>query len=465
MNQAIARTENATPLEKSTEGIGAMLKARERQFVAALPKHIPVERFMRVVLTAIQNNPKLKKADQASLFTSCVKAAQDGLLPDGREGALVIYSSKVNGQWVDFVQWMPMIAGIRKKVRNSGDISTWDAVAVRAKDQFEFEMGSDRFLRHKPYLARPLPREKGEKDVDYQARLKEHMDPGQTIAFYSIAKLKTGEVTFDVMSRADVEYVRDTYSRKNQEGNFSPAWVKSFDEMGKKTVARRHAKTLPMSTDLDDLLRRDDALYDLEGASDKALAAPAARRSVGDRIDALIGLETGKGGGAEVGPTLDYDPETGELATESKSEHENRAGDGEIADPATAVAPDQLPAAKGAGDGAGSSSSAAESPAPQNTPRPARPVASDGGDDRGRTNTPQTRGAGPGANLKGKASAALTALLQRGEDAASRGTEDLRTFIENLTGDEQALLSGDLSAVARWQRVAGEMDAAAENGV
>jgi recombination protein RecT len=74
------------------------------QFAAALPKHISVEKFTRVALTAIQNNPDLAvKADRRSLFGACVRLAQDGLLPDGREAAIVMFGDKA--------QAMPMISG------------------------------------------------------------------------------------------------------------------------------------------------------------------------------------------------------------------------------------------------------------------------------------------------------------------------------------------------------------------
>ncbi|TGQ26791.1 recombinase RecT, partial [Mesorhizobium sp. M4B.F.Ca.ET.214.01.1.1] len=63
------------------------------QFKAALPAHIPVERFARVVMTAIQNKPELLSAPRKDLFNAAMKAAQDGLLPDGREGALVLRGS------------------------------------------------------------------------------------------------------------------------------------------------------------------------------------------------------------------------------------------------------------------------------------------------------------------------------------------------------------------------------------
>ena len=55
------------------------LDAREGEFKAALPAHIPAERFARVVMTAVQNNPDLQKCSRRSFFNACIKAAQDGL--------------------------------------------------------------------------------------------------------------------------------------------------------------------------------------------------------------------------------------------------------------------------------------------------------------------------------------------------------------------------------------------------
>src|SRR5215831_21161121 len=104
------------------------LTSMESQFAMALPAHIPVERFTRVVMTAVQNNMKLLRCTRQSLFNACMKAAQDGLLPDGREGAIVPFGDDEEGGRgrrgapVPTASWMPMIAGIRKKARNSGEI-------------------------------------------------------------------------------------------------------------------------------------------------------------------------------------------------------------------------------------------------------------------------------------------------------------------------------------------------------
>lgn len=221
------------------------LATMEEQFKFALPTHIPVERFGRVVMTALQNNPKLvTHCTRQSLWNACMKAAQDGLLPDGREGAIV-----QNG---DQAGWRPMIAGIRKKVRNSGDIATWDVHVVRAKDKFAYRLGDDPFIAHEPSLDE---------------------DPGPTIAAYSIAQLKSGEKSRDVMSIGDIRRIRDRSDAwKAFKANKikSTPWQTDEDEMAKKTVARRHSKVLPMSTDLDDLIRRDDDLYEFDEAKSSA---------------------------------------------------------------------------------------------------------------------------------------------------------------------------------------------------
>jgi len=414
------------------KSFGMQLKEKMNNFAAALPAHIPAERFARVCLTAVQNVPELLKADRASLFNACMRAAQDGLLPDGRDGALVVYNTKVKdritGQWgwIAKIQWMPMIAGIRKKIRNSGEIAMLDAVAVHAKDEFEYERGTGQFLRHKPWLARELERKEGEPDEAYNARWREHSSSGRVIAFYSIATLKTGEMTFDVMTASEVEKVRDDYSKKNFDGAFSPAWVKSFDEMGKKTVVRRHSKSLPMSSDLDDLIRRDDALYDMEGKSDKVENARiAGPKGTGAKLDALLAMnepkpieDTGGGVGTEDAETID--PETGEVTTRAEVD---------------TAASARLEAANAEMDARKREIDEATAKASQ-----AAPEAS--------TTASEAEGAGkaaPGSRQADPAptdphAALLADLVATGNGRADSGSAALRDFLENLETPERNMI-------------------------
>lgn len=280
MNQVVERQPSAAQLVR--KGVEAL----EPQFKMALPPHIPVERFMRVVMTAVQSNRYLLNADRQSLFGAAMKAAQDGLLPDGRDGALVPYGSEVT--------WIPMIGGLRKKVRNSGEIATWDVHAVYENDQFDFAFGDDPHIAHKPALD----------------------DRGKLIAVYSIATLKTGEKTREVMGVKEVEAIRNRSAafKLFKAGKIkSTPWDSDFDEMAKKTVARRHSKVLPMSTDLDDLIRRDDELYNYEGASDRMSVEPASR-TLAERMEALAGAPPAAPGEPE------HDPSTGEIIADGATE-------------------------------------------------------------------------------------------------------------------------------------------------
>jgi recombination protein RecT len=216
------------------------------QFKAALPAHVSVEKFVRVTLTAVQTNPALLDADRRTLFGAATKAAQMGLLPDGREGAIVTFGNQA--------QWMPMVAGIMKLVRNSGEISTWSVQAVYENDQFDFCLGDEEHITHKPALS----------------------NRGQLIAVYSIVSMKDGEKSREVMSVEDVNAIRG----RSRSGKSGP-WVSDFAEMAKKTVVRRHSKRLPLSTDIDGVMHEDDELFmpPAEAQQEAPQAAPAASAS------------------------------------------------------------------------------------------------------------------------------------------------------------------------------------------
>jgi recombination protein RecT len=222
------------------------LQRMDQEIASALPPHIPVERFMRVVLTAVNASPDLLSADRRTLMESAMKAAQDGLLPDGRDGAFVVFNTKSGDKWIKKVQWMPMIGGILKKVRNSGDLLTISAHVAYENDKFTYILGDDEKIEHEPCM--------GER--------------GKPRLVYAVAKTKDGGIYREVMTVADVEKVR-AVSRAGKAG----PWVEWWTEMAKKTVLRRLSKRLPMSSDLDDLVRRDDELYDFKGGGSEGRAA------------------------------------------------------------------------------------------------------------------------------------------------------------------------------------------------
>lgn len=256
---AIAERPAQQPVSAEAAFRGQLQKM-DGQLKAALPSHIPLERFMRVVQTACNSNPDLLGADRRSLFESAMKAAQDGLLPDGKEGALVIYKTKNrDGTWAEKVQWMPMIGGLLKKIRNSGELKTINAHVVFENDHFHFVLGDEERIEHTPTLD----------------------EPGRPIAAYAIAQTKDGGIYRRVMSLAQIEKVRKA-SRAGERG----PWASWWEAMAEKTVLRNLAKLLPMSSDLDDLIRRDDALYDF-GADRTAPEPHHVPQATGQLIEAV----------------------------------------------------------------------------------------------------------------------------------------------------------------------------------
>lgn len=255
------------------------LEKLKPQIEMVLPAHITPDKFMRVALTAIQQSPDLLRADRRSLFASTMKCAQDGLLPDGREAAFVTFNTKDGKK----VQYMPMVVGILKKVRNSGELLSIVANVVYEKDTFRYWVDdAGEHVTHEPNVL--------------------EADRGKLIAVYAIAKTKDGGVYTEVMSRSQIEQVRAVSKAKD-----NGPWVGWYDEMARKTVIRRLSKRLPMSTDLEQVIRRDDELYQPSLAN--------APRSGVDAAKALLGLAA---------PA--FDAETGEITETDGASDEGNAG-------------------------------------------------------------------------------------------------------------------------------------------
>lgn len=221
-----------------------------RPEIAALCGKENVDRFVRVCLNAVQSTPAVLDADRKSLLLACLRAAQDRLMPDGREAVLNVYNTKVKaaGQdvWIQMVQYLPMVGGLVKKLYESGHVTFVDAVAVRERDVFRYQRGDDPRIFHEPYV--------GEED------------PGKVIAAYLVAKLKNGEVKREVMSRRDIELVRS--KSKSSDGMLWSEDGGFYDQAAIKSVIKRAYKQLPSSFDIDRAIEADNAAIGLASEAD-----------------------------------------------------------------------------------------------------------------------------------------------------------------------------------------------------
>lgn len=215
---------------KPVDEVCGSIQKMGTQFAQALPPQIPVERFVRVAMTAIRTSPSLVECSRPSLFNAFIQAAQDGLLPDGREGAIVPFKGNA--------KWMPMVGGLCKKARNSGEIKMIDAQVVCQNDKYRSWTDE-----HGPHFIH-------EKAIS---------DRGEDILTYAYAITHDGGLYFEEVDEKQMDAVKAV-------SKTDTVWGGPFkQEMKRKTALRRLAKyRLPSNTDLDDIVRRDDDMYDLE---------------------------------------------------------------------------------------------------------------------------------------------------------------------------------------------------------
>ena len=223
---------------------------------ANLPSHIKPERFVKVALMALQKTPKLLDADRASFYLAIQACAQDGLLPDGREAALVPYGNTV--------QYLPMIAGILKKVRNSGELKSIMATTVYKKDAFDYFVDENgEHLSHKPEL---------------------FSDRGDMIGVYALAQTKDGGIYMQILTKAQIEKVRSVSKQKD-----GGPWTQWYEAQAEKTALKRLCKRLPLSTDILGVIEKDDEAEEIPEAAATVVpeAPPNPPRAGKQTLDAV----------------------------------------------------------------------------------------------------------------------------------------------------------------------------------
>lgn len=214
----------------------ASFDAQHDRYMQLLPSTVDQEVFRNAFLTAIQRRPQLLQADRSSLWLSLQQCATDGLLPDGREAALVIFNeededgnARSAGKPRQVV-YMPMIRGLRKLCRNTGLIAKINATLI-----------------YKGETVR-IWREDGIEHFEHETCVDPNFDdsPGNIIGAYATVVYKDGTWEGEWMSRSKIERVRAVSKAKSSRA----PWQTWYDEMARKTVLRRLLKQLDSSPQL-----------------------------------------------------------------------------------------------------------------------------------------------------------------------------------------------------------------------
>lgn len=255
LDQAIAEFDSGFNSDMNQGTIRKYIKEQELR-----------DRFTAVVIRAVQENPDLLKADRKSLYYACQRAAQDGLMPDGREGFLGIYNTNAGTReapnWIQKVQWQPMIYGLRKILSNHG--YSLAAELVYEKDledgRFIVEKGDNPGITHRP-------------DV--------FSDRGKMVGAYAIATEKaTGMKYHETMNMDDLERVR--MASKNPQGTVWKNWA---GEMYRKAPAKRLFKQLPLPDEFIQIINRDNEQFDLDRNLNQPTSAAQAVQAAARQLE------------------------------------------------------------------------------------------------------------------------------------------------------------------------------------
>jgi recombination protein RecT len=250
-----------------------------------LPKHMSADRMLRVAIMAVRTTPHLAECSTASVIASLMACSMLGLEPNSpmHQAYLIPYwSTKLNGYECQ------LIVDYRGKIdlaRRSGEIASVQAHAVYEGDIFEYELGLNPTLKHKP------------------SEKLDRVNPVKLTHCYCVVRLKEEgtDPIFVVLTRAEIELrrMRGASGKKDRSGKqIHTPWNTDYEKMAKKTAVHECMTWAPRSAEM--------ALADeIEDRTDRgAPIMPALPEEVAKAM-----LENGMATEQDLSDPIDVDPE------------------------------------------------------------------------------------------------------------------------------------------------------------
>lgn len=229
----INKTNNGVAKQKQPTLKNLIVKM-EGQIAKALPKTITPERFIRIIFTAISKNPDLEKCTPNSFLGAMMQSAQLGLEPNTPLGQAYLIPFKNKG--VMEVQFQIGYKGAIDLAYRSEKIKDIYAQCVYENDEFEYELGLNPVLKHKPTMK----------------------NRGEVILYYAVFHTTSGGYGFEIMSKEDI--INHAKKTSQSFGSSYSPWNKYFDEMAKKTVLKRVLKYAPIASDFAMAINSDETI-------------------------------------------------------------------------------------------------------------------------------------------------------------------------------------------------------------
>jgi recombination protein RecT len=219
------------PKANAVTVIANTLRERDMQTTikSMLPPDVSHDKFTAAVIEALKRKPEIfEEADKQSIYNAIVDAARDGLIPDGKQGALVIYNTKrmVAGKevYLKMCQFLIMPEGIIEKLAKNGI----DCYAVSVYENDHVRIWNDDTGQHV------------EHEPDY------FHDRGQRVGAFAAARVrKSGRTFVEPMNMDEIERVKKASKQKDKDGNMTGPWRDWPERMEQKGCLHRICKRVP----------------------------------------------------------------------------------------------------------------------------------------------------------------------------------------------------------------------------
>lgn len=213
------------------QGMADLYLANKKKLIEFAGDEKTARKYMSALVYTASRNTSLLECDKKSLFDCCVQAAQLGLWPGPlQQCAFVPFKGKA--------QFMPMVQGLQELAYRSGKVKSIQARVVYEADEFDYCLGADEYLKHKPFLGPEKER-------------------GEAICVYAVIQTSTDRI-IEVRSIDWVEGIRSR-SAAVRSGRSTP-WDTDWEEMAVKSVIKNALKKAPKSAELAQAIEADNAV-------------------------------------------------------------------------------------------------------------------------------------------------------------------------------------------------------------
>lgn len=239
--------------------VNSSLETYKEEFTKLLGGSVDPEVFMSVAYEAARTNPDLLEIAlhaPDSLMKALHDAAALKLVPNGVLGSAYIVPRRNKNTQRKEAHFQVGYRGLVELIIRSGHVSHVESRLVYQKDDFELTYGTTPGVIHHPYL-------EGER--------------GPLKGAYAVAFMRDGSKVAEFMSVAQINAIRERAPSK------SGPWTTDYEEMCRKTVVRRLAKSLPMSVEVQKAVELDDR-GETEGAIVATVERPTPAKSLAGRI-------------------------------------------------------------------------------------------------------------------------------------------------------------------------------------